>query len=105
VQRIDLGELSAMAAAATKAVAGTAVRHATRRLARGIGLEGGEARRSPAPPERELEGPRRRRRRRRERSPRFRRRWVVVPLVVLLAVLVLLVASAGVVFELLLDAD
>jgi hypothetical protein len=30
---------------------------------------------------------------------------VVVPLVVLLAVLVLLVASAGVVFELLLDAD
>ena len=107
VQRIDIGELSAMAAAATKAVAGTAVRHATRRLARGIGLEGGQERRAPAPPDPEPDGRRTRRRRRRrgERSHWFRRRWVVVPLVVLLAVLVLLVASAGVAFEVLLDAD
>ena len=107
VQRIDVGQLSAMAAAAGKAVAGTAVRHATRRLARGMGREGGQVRPSPPPSDRAPEGRRTRRGRRRdrERSHWFRRRWVVVPLVVLLAVLVLVIASAGVVFELLLDSD
>lgn len=108
VQRIDLGEIAAMAAAATKAVAGTAVRHAARRVRRGDAPEPprrAAARGAPAPAR---DG---RRRRRPPAEPerstwRFKRRWVVVPVLVLLGLLlVTLLASAGVLLELVLDGD
>ena len=97
VERIDLDELSAKAVAATRSVAGSAYRGARRAARR-------RSERSPQP-----EHPRQPARAAPSAPPeqgwRFKRRWVVVPLLVLVAVGVVVLGVAGLLFEVLLDAD
>ena len=97
VERIDLDELSAKAVAATRSVAGSAYRGA-RRAARRRGERAREPVRPPqAAPVPTMGAPR--------AAWRFKRRWVVVPLLLLVAVGVAILGVAGLLFEVLLDAD
>jgi len=87
-ERIDLGELAGLAAASTKALAGSAARHVAGRYSRPV----------PPAPVRPPAG----RPARSTSGWRFKRRWVVAPLAVVAVVVVVVVALLGLVLEALL---